>query len=782
MKSSHHIPNQKIKFFAKSTVNSNSAHVLLLIVIASILSSCDPGTESYQWLLSQSGSGEIPGPDTELIEGTFALDTSNVRGAPDFLFDVEESIDLFAIVLDAENPAAGSLIQIREMSGSQTGRVIFQGVVHEEGELTGSYTINTVLNELLLSINYQGKTYQYDVSIIDITKINASVYVSLALTVIEIPEPPVPNQETLEDLVDECSIDNPTAPTATTSDEEEVAGVPDIEFPVFENTVITWTYEDADGNTATQMQNVIIEDTTAPVPDSESLEELSGECMLETPTAPTATDNCDGNIEGVSDIEFPVLESTTITWTFEDGSGNTSTQNQSVIIEDVTAPVPDLVSLADIIGGCGNAVDAVTAPTATDNCAGQIFGTADISFPIATIGTTAVTWTFDDGSGNTSTQSQNVVVRGNYEVEVDASICEGEVYTLPDGFQISEATTAITYVLTKGGCDSTVITTLTVFPIPQIDIGPEELWVCVGDPLSFDLESSEEVETYSITSGVGNSDNAPLEFDFEAIYDGFQVTATLTDINGCEAQDVVTLRNNSIVNMNQGVPVNNDPVLSFSTAFMPDNVDSWYWDFGDGTTLTDIESPTHTYLANGEYQACLIAINDCDSVSSCYTVNISAICPVIDNTLTNDEGVLMAHASGFSYQWKDCSSGLAISGATDQSFSPAESGSYLVEIGTELCKVVSECMDVTLEIPLVLDDWKQNIAVYPNPISDFVTIDRGSAPDPLIRILDVTGREIYRGVLKDQLTTIDLTEQASGIYIISLQKGDEHLVHRFMKK
>jgi len=74
---------------------------------------------------------------------------------------------------------------------------------------------------------------------------------------------------------------------------------------------------------------------------------------------------------------------------------------------DVTAPVANAATLADVTAECE--VTALTAPTATDICAGTITGTHDATLPITTQGTTVVTWTYDDGY-NTATQQQNVVI------------------------------------------------------------------------------------------------------------------------------------------------------------------------------------------------------------------------------------------------------------------------------------------------------------------------------------------------------------------------------------
>ena len=214
------------------------------------------------------------------------------------------------------------------------------------------------------------------------------------------------SEETLLDLTGECSVDMPSLPTATDNCAGIIEGVANVEFPLTESTTITWTYEDVSGNSTTQTQNVIIEDLTAPELDEENLVDLTGECLIEMPSLPTATDLCDGPIEGVTDIEFPITESTTITWTFEDASGNSTSQTQEAIVEDMTPPVREEETLANLTDECS--VVLPTPPTASDNCDGLIEGIADVDFPLTQ--STAITWTFEDESGNTATQTQQVII------------------------------------------------------------------------------------------------------------------------------------------------------------------------------------------------------------------------------------------------------------------------------------------------------------------------------------------------------------------------------------
>ncbi len=98
-----------------------------------------------------------------------------------------------------------------------------------------------------------------------------------------------------------------------------------------------------------------------------------------------------------------------VTDTILNACGEDSIMNIIVIFDDIDAPVPDIASLTDITDQCEV---TLTAPTATDACAGAITGTTGTTFPITALGLTVVTWTYDDGAGNISTQDQNVTISG----------------------------------------------------------------------------------------------------------------------------------------------------------------------------------------------------------------------------------------------------------------------------------------------------------------------------------------------------------------------------------
>src|SRR4029453_5060848 len=95
-----------------------------------------------------------------------------------------------------------------------------------------------------------------------------------------------------------------------------------------------------------------------------------------------------------------------VTWHFNDGNGNESTQTQNIVVHDTTAPATPV--LPDVTGECSATIAA--APTTTDNCAGTVTGTTSDSLTRSTQGTSVVTWHFNDGNGNSTTATQNIVV------------------------------------------------------------------------------------------------------------------------------------------------------------------------------------------------------------------------------------------------------------------------------------------------------------------------------------------------------------------------------------
>jgi hypothetical protein len=213
-----------------------------------------------------------------------------------------------------------------------------------------------------------------------------------------------------------------------------------------------------DGKVPSHVQNVTINvpaDTTAPVPDVASLPTVTGECSAGiSGPPPTATDAYVGSVTATTSdpLSYSDQGEHTVTWLYNDGHGNISTQTQKVIVKDVTAPVPSLGSLPTVTGECSASISS--APTAMDNCAGMLIGTTTDPLSYITQGTFTVHWTFNDGHGNQSTQTQTVVVHDTIAPTIQSLTASPNVLWPPNHQMIPVNVSA----LVNDACDSSPVT------------------------------------------------------------------------------------------------------------------------------------------------------------------------------------------------------------------------------------------------------------------------------------------------------------------------------------
>ncbi|MCL6261753.1 HYR domain-containing protein, partial [Aquiflexum sp. TKW24L] len=118
----------------------------------------------------------------------------------------------------------------------------------------------------------------------------------------------------------------------------------------------------------------------------------------------------DGGLTNDAPETFPLGE-TIVTWTVTDRNGNTATSLQKVIVRDREIPVikaPANLVLSSSGGGIPATEVTLGQPETSDNCSiAEVRNNAPAVFPI---GTTTVTWTVKDGSGNICTAKQKVTV------------------------------------------------------------------------------------------------------------------------------------------------------------------------------------------------------------------------------------------------------------------------------------------------------------------------------------------------------------------------------------
>jgi len=156
----------------------------------------------------------------------------------------------------------------------------------------------------------------------------------------------------------------------------------------------------------------------------------------------------------------------------------------------------------------------------------------------------------------------------------------------------------------------------------------------------------------------------------------------------------------------------------------------------------------------------------------------------IDTSVSQEDNVLTANATGVSYQWVDCNNGNApIEGETNQSFTAMSNGSYAVIITDSNCPddpVMSTCYEVT-SVGLAKLDQTVEVTIYPNPASSLVSIEieLESTAKVQVKIFNAVGMLIEDLGESNNLSTMikyDVSNLPSGLYWVSFEfEGSIHV-------
>ena len=195
---------------------------------------------------------------------------------------------------------------------------------------------------------------------------------------------------------------------------------------------------------------------------------------------------------------------------------------------------------------------------------------------------------------------------------------------------------------------------------------------------------------------------------------------------------------------------------------------------GTGATFTT------SSLTNGQAVSCVMTSNLSGVTSSPATSNSVA---VTVNTATvpviSQAGGVLTSTSASTYQW--LSGGTAISGATAQSYTLTQTGSFTVQItdahgcsATSAATVISTLGVSSLPASDVLN-------IYPNPTTGTLqlNIDQDVVGSD-VRIFDYNGKLVYNGKAETATSTLTF-EGAAGIYLVQLNKEGKMLTKKIVK-
>jgi hypothetical protein len=172
------------------------------------------------------------------------------------------------------------------------------------------------------------------------------------------------------------------------------------------------------------------------------------------------------------------------------------------------------------------------------------------------------------------------------------------------------------------------------------------------------------------------------------------------------------------------------------------------------------EASTRDLFAAGIYQVSYLSATGCDSI---VTIDLTVNDLPNNGVFMDGDLAFVCEQSGAEYQWYDCETNDAISGATNQSFLPSLPGIYSVQITLNGCSVNSDCMST--DIVSFSSISESSIKIYPNPAKSnvFVRCEVGNKID----LLNLQGQLVYSQSAQSSLTELsDLPKP--GVYFIRI--------------
>jgi gliding motility-associated-like protein len=454
-------------------------------------------------------------------------------------------------------------------------------------------------------------------------------------------------------------------------------------------------------------------------------------------------------------------------WNFGDG-GNPSNL-QTPVHDYATSGTFNVTQIATTTKGCTGAithpVNTFDAPQAaftfSNTClfAAGIFTNTSVSPTMGSISNWS--WNFCDGSPlNTSVNSPT------------------HLYTTPGNYHV----TLISYS-TNLGCADTAVDSITVFPMPIAKFVFSN--VCLNQAINFhdsSTVSSGTVSGWSWNFGDGTAVSAAQNpIHTYANYGSYTVTLVVTTGDGCK--DTVSktavvhplpIAQYSTTNVCDGTTTQfND----LSHIPISDTIQTWHWNYGDGSAINTNPSSSHLYTATGSYPVqlwvasifgCLDSITKTSVVNPNPTVNFHGVDTIGCEPLCVNFHDLSNISSGSNVAWLWT---LGIGNGTSTLENPNHCYHNDSVFATMFFNIT---LKVTSDSSCVTTVTKTNyITVYPRPVAGFsVEPTTTSIVNPIVTTTDLSsGANFWNWNFGDGDTTLlhnpgSHTYKDTGTYVI----------------
>lgn len=280
--------------------------------------------------------------------------------------------------------------------------------------------------------------------------------------------------------------------------------------------------------------------------------------------------------------------------------------------------------------------------------------------------------------------------------------------------------------------------------------------ICAGE--SFTITPS-GADTYTISSGsfIVNPTNTS------------SYTVTGTSLEGCvNATGVVS---DVIVNQLPSISVNSGAICSGqSFTMMPSGADTYTYSSGSDVVMPTTDA---TYTVTGT------DANGCENMTtSTVTVNALPVMTAVTNNtlLCVGETATLSVTGAFTYTWNTSEN------TTDIAVSPTITTTYTVD-GTDVngcSNTTTITQDVSVCTGLTQMSKSTAISVYPNPSNGIFILELET--ESQIEVYDLLGNVVLKETMQSGKHNLNISEKASGIYILKTTANGAARTMRLVKK
>ncbi len=241
-------------------------------------------------------------------------------------------------------------------------------------------------------------------------------------------------------------------------------------------------------------------------------------------------------------------------------------------------------------------------------------------------------------------------------------------------------------------------------------------------------------------------------------------TVTITNARGCTASRTEAISQYIVPNITANTSSNSTCIRPNTAISLTGGGGSTYlWDNGISNGVAFTPTVSTVYHVTGT------TANGCTN-----TAQISIDVYAVDTVVSLSGITLTANNNLATYQWIDCSTGSAISGATQASFTPSTNGNYAVELRENNCTETSACYNVVVSAVNALTNTNTEfLNIYPNPNEGqfYLEFNNFEETSVQLELLNAVGQLVYQqSFATDSKQYLDLKGLPSGVYLIRINR------------